>query len=112
MTRVLRQLLLHIHASSGPHHLEMRIKKVILGTTIRKKIKVFDDDPKLGILKVKIKNFLLIIKGNNLACNARPICPHKVKRVAHYCRIRIVSGKTTLNKYFYYFNTSWCTCRK
>jgi hypothetical protein len=114
MTRVLRQLLIHVHASTGPHHLNTRIKKVILGTTIRKNIKVFDDDPKLDILKVKIKKFLLIIKGNNLACikgnnlacNAWPIYPHKLKRVSHYCRLRIVSGKSALNKYFCYFNTS------
>jgi hypothetical protein len=35
-----------------------------------------------------------------LSCNARPIRSHKIKRVAHYCRLCVVGGKSALNRHF------------
>jgi hypothetical protein len=56
-TRVFGQLLVQVHGSMGSHHLETRIKKVIFRTTIRRKIKIFDDDRKLDNSKIKINIF-------------------------------------------------------
>jgi hypothetical protein len=76
----------------------------------------------LDSLKIKISIFILLIKFNHycrlqsrwqkrsqqtfyspllrFACNARTIRPHKIKRVAHYCRLHAIGGKSALNKRF------------
>jgi hypothetical protein len=48
--------------------------------------------------KIKISIFILLIRFNHSTCNARPIYPNKIKRVAHYCRLRAVGGKSTLKR--------------
>jgi hypothetical protein len=47
---------------------------------------------------IKISIFSLLIRFNHSTCNAHPIHPHKIKRVAHYYRLRAVSGKSALNR--------------
>jgi hypothetical protein len=55
-----------------------------------------DDDWNLDSSEIKISIFILFIRFNQSACNACPICPHKIKRVAHYYRLRAVDGKSAL----------------
>jgi hypothetical protein len=52
-----------------------------------------DDDHNLDSSKIKISIFILLIRLNHSTSNAHPVRPHKIKRVAHYCRLRAVSGK-------------------
>jgi hypothetical protein len=49
--------------------------------------------------RIKIIIFILLISFNHSTCNARPIRPHKIKRVAYYCRLYAVGGKIVLNKH-------------
>jgi hypothetical protein len=42
-SEVLKQLLKHIHDSTGLHHLKTRIKKIIVMMANRRKIIIFDD---------------------------------------------------------------------
>jgi hypothetical protein len=49
--------------------------------------------------RIKIIIFILLISFNHSTCNAHPIRPHKIKRVAYYCRLYAVGGKIVLNKH-------------
>jgi hypothetical protein len=52
----------------------------------------------LDNFKIKISIFIFIFRFSHSTSNARPIRPHKIKRVAHYCRLRVVGGKSALNR--------------
>jgi hypothetical protein len=54
---------------------------------------------KLGIKnldssRIKIIIFISLIRFNHSICNARPIRPHKIKRIAYNYRLRAVDSKT------------------
>jgi hypothetical protein len=59
-SEVLKQLLKHIHDSTGLHHLKTRIKKIIVMMANRRKIIIFDDDRNLDNSKIKINHFYLV----------------------------------------------------
>jgi hypothetical protein len=52
----------------------------------------------LDDLKIEISIFILLIRFSHSICNDRPIRPHQIKRVAHYCRLRAIGGKSAINK--------------
>jgi hypothetical protein len=56
-----------------------------------------DDDQSLDSSEIKISIFILSIRFDHSTCNAHPIRPHKIKRVAHYYRLHIVGDKNMFN---------------
>jgi hypothetical protein len=50
--------------------------------------------------EIKSSIFILLIRFNHSTYNAHPIRPHKIKEVAHYCRLRAAGGKSMLNRHF------------
>jgi hypothetical protein len=93
-----RDFLEHIHGSAGLHHLKTRIKKIIFMTMITRMIRIKTMIGTGMTQRSRLALLSLLIRFNHSICTTNPMRPHKIKRVAHYCKLHVVGGKSALSK--------------